>query len=450
MKFMKVLVIERKNGNRVDGCPTTPVRKLSVLLCLLLAIGVSPNSAKAQNLNVTHSDTLEITLREADSLFLQNNLHLLASSMNIEAQKALIIQAKTYPNPVFIADVNAYDPDNERAFHVGRTGQKAFQLEQLIILGGKRKAEIELAKTNVRIAELAFQQLLRELKFRLRSDLFTMGQQALLLDKYDTQLHQLNDLVAAYEEQAEKGNAPLKDVVRLKGAYLKLNNDRAEVLNEYLNTQASLRVLLGTSAIVKFHFSEREVEKYIQEKQLSEIHAKAWQHRPEYLILAQNKILAQQYLAYQRRLAIPDISFFAAYDQRSGAFDDQINAGFAIPLPLFNRNQGNIKASYFKVQEIEYTREAMQMEIASSIQSAFALYTHTVSEYQKARTLYDEDFETTVKGMIDNFQKRNVSIIEFLDFFEAYNEVLTEMTRIKTQLVISAEQLNLLTGKDIY
>nr|PZN50575.1 MAG: hypothetical protein DIU61_14895 [Bacteroidota bacterium] len=239
-------------------------------------------------------------------------------------------------------------------------------------------------------------------------------------------------------------------MVRLKGAYLKLNNDRAEILEEFFNTQTSLQTLLRTTAIIKFQFSENEVEKYIQERQLSEIQAEAWQHRPEYLILGQNRILAQQYLAYQRRVAIPDISLFAAYDQRSGAFEDQISVGLSIPLPLGNRNQGNIKTSHFKAQEIEYAIEAMRMEITSGIQSAFALYTQIVSEYQKVRTLYNEDFETTVKGMVENFQKRNVSIIEFIDFFEAYNEVLTEMTRIKTQLVISAERLNLLTGKDIF
>ena len=59
-------------------------------------------------------------------------------------------------------------------------------------------------------------------------------------------------------------------------------------------------------------------------------------------------------------------------------------------------------------------------------------------------------FETTLKAMTDNFQKQNVSIIEFIDFFEAHNEVLTELTRIKTQLVSSAEKLNFLTGASIY
>ena len=52
--------------------------------------------------------------------------------------------------------------------------------------------------------------------------------------------------------------------------------------------------------------------------------------------------------------------------------------------------------------------------------------------------------------MLFNFQKRNVSIIEFVDFYEAYNEVLTALARIKTQLIESGEQMNLLIGKDVY
>jgi cobalt-zinc-cadmium efflux system outer membrane protein len=81
-------------------------------------------------------DTLHINLQTADSLFLKNNFYLLASSMNIEAQKAQIIQAKVYPNPVFTADLNAYDPQNNKIFHIGQTGEKSFQFEQLILLGG--------------------------------------------------------------------------------------------------------------------------------------------------------------------------------------------------------------------------------------------------------------------------------------------------------------------------
>ncbi|MFT3946909.1 MAG: TolC family protein [Agriterribacter sp.] len=411
-----------------------------VPLLLLLVSG----TARAQQ------DTLNINLQQADSIYLINNFYLLAASMNVEASKAQVIQAKLYPNPVFTAEINAYDPENKKVLHVGRSGQKLVQIEQLLLLGGKKKAETNIAKTNAKIVELEFEQLARQLKFRLHKDLFTIGQQQLLLARYDSQLALLNTLLTAYQVQADKGNVPLKDVVRLKGAYMKLNNDRAALLKDFFEAQSSLQALLQTSSIVHFLFSEEAIEKYIKLKSLKEIKEAALQYQPDVLIMQHNKILAEQNFHYQKRLGIPDINLFSSYDQRSGAFNNQVNAGISIPLPLWNKNQGNIRSSQLQIQEAEYNVMALQNAIAADVQNAYLVYTETIAEYRKAHTLYNEDFEITVKGMTDNFQKRNVSIIEFIDFFEAYNDVLTELSRIKTQLVISGEQLNLLIGKDIF
>ncbi|HEY8403512.1 MAG TPA: TolC family protein, partial [Flavobacteriales bacterium] len=83
----------------------------------------------------TGSDTLRISIAQADSIFLSNNFQLLAAAMNMRAQDAQVIQAKLYPNPVFTVSINTYDPDNRQAFHVGASGQKSFQIDQLILLG---------------------------------------------------------------------------------------------------------------------------------------------------------------------------------------------------------------------------------------------------------------------------------------------------------------------------
>ncbi|MDR0801199.1 TolC family protein [Fluviicola sp.] len=395
-------------------------------------------------------DTLHLSLQKADSIFLTKNYYLLAASMNIEAKRAQILQAKVYPNPIFTADINAYDPENKQAFHVGKTGEKNFQLEQLIILGGKRRAEIEIAKTNTGIAELEFQQLVRELKFRLHSDLYTIGQQDFLLKKYAKQLNLLDTLLKSYEVQANKGNIPLKEVVRLKGAYIQLNNDRAELFKEYILTQTDLQILLQTSSFVLPDSPDASLDHYLTPASVSNLQNVAQENLPELLVMKQNKILAEQYLSYQKRAAVPDINFFASYDQRGGAFNNQVNTGIAIPLPLWDRNRGNIKTSQYQLQEAQYNLQAKENEIVSRINNSYAYYIQTVSEYKKSHELYNDDFEKTVEGMSMNFQKRNVSIIEFIDFFESYNSVLAELVRIKTQLVISAEQINLLTGKDIY
>lgn len=396
------------------------------------------------------ADTLFINLTQADSIFQSKNFQLLAATMNIEAERAQIIQAKLYPNPVFSANFNAYDPENKKAFHAGATGQKYFELEQLIILGGKRKAEIELAKTNARIAELEFQQLMRQLKFQLHSSLFALGQQQQLLEKFSLQLDLLDTLLNAYQQQASKGNIALKEVVRLKGAYLQLNNDRAEIYKGYYEAHATIQTLLSTTLPVAFRFSDQDIENYIRLNTLEELRVAAQRNRPELLLKEQDRVLAEQYLHYQRKLAVPDLTVNSFYDQRSGAFNNELNVGISIPLPFWNRNKGNIQSARYRLRQSEYDLGAMQIELMAGIQNYYALYMQTVAEYKKAVSLYNEDFETTTQGMVTNFQKRNVSIIEFIDFFESYYDAISELARIRTQLVTSAEHLNALTGTDLY
>ena len=417
--------------------------KMNGLKYFTLAVGL------ILTVNLHAGETLKVNLRQADSLFLARNFNLLASSMNIESQKALVIQARLYPNPVLALNFNAYDPENKKVFHNGQSGDKSVQFQQLIVLGGKRKSEIEMAKTNEAIAELQFQDLLRQLKFKLHSALFAIGQQRFLLDKYNNQMALLDTISIAYQIQVDKGNIPLKELVRLKGAILKLSDDRSDLLKQYYDNQADLQKLLQSSAPIEFEYTENEISKYIRLFTIEELKAEAMANRPDLLIMDQNKTLARQYLQFQKKLAIPDINFNTAYDQRSGAFRNEITAGIEIPIPVWNHNQGNIKASQFKLDQAEYDLLGMKNEIMGELQGTYSFYSETVLEYQKASKLYNQDFEITLKGMIENFQKRNVSMIEFVDFLESYNEVLTELVRVKIQLVESGEEINQIVGKDI-
>jgi cobalt-zinc-cadmium efflux system outer membrane protein len=395
-------------------------------------------------------DTIRISVSQADSIFLATNFQLLAAELNISAQSAQVLQAKLYPNPIFTADINAYDPNAKQAFHVGNTGQKGFQLEQLILLGGKRKAEIDLAKTNVTVAEIEFQQVVQQLRFQLHNNLHTIGQQRFLLTKYNNQLYFLDTLLNAYEIQVNKGNIPLKELIRLKGAYIELNNDRAEMYQNFLASTAVLQTLLQTDKIVLPADSEFKIQQFNEVKDLQELKNLALDNYLDLQLIIQQKNSAQQNIILQKRNAIPDINLFVSYDQRGGAFNNQINSGIAIALPLWNRNQGAIKAAQLNLEQYDYLQKAKETELYSQLSSSYYLLKQTVQEYQKAVNLYNDGFEKTAEGMNRNFQKRNVSLIEFMDFFESYNNVLAELYRIKKQIILSAEQLNLLTGKEIY
>lgn len=398
----------------------------------------------------TGSDTLRISIAQADSIFLSNNFQLLAAAMNMRAQDAQVIQAKLYPNPVFTVSINTYDPDNRQAFHVGASGQKSFQIDQLILLGGKRKAEIELAKTNAVIASLEFENLIRTLKYELHSSMYTLKQQLFLLQKFDAQLTLLDTILTAYNQQSKNGNIPMKDVIRLKGVYLNLNNDRAELFQYYLKELAQVQSILQVDQVIVPIITDDDLEEMIKLVAREELQQTALVNRPDYLISQKDKLAAEQYYQLQKKLAIPDLNAFVNYDQRSGAFNNEINAGISIPLPIWNKNKGNIRAAQHMLQQREYSQEGLKLEIFNTIRNQLDLYNQTVFEYRKAQNLYNEDFEITLKGMSDNFLKQNISVLEFVDFFEAYNNSLAEIARIKIQLAESAELLNLTIGKEVF
>src|SRR3954464_10315377 len=103
------------------------VLKISQLILFILLAG-----------KLSSQGTQELTLENCEDIFLKKNLLLLAQQYNISSKEALIIQAKAYPNPIFNADINVYDPQNKKYFHIDSSGQKSFQIQQLILLGGKR------------------------------------------------------------------------------------------------------------------------------------------------------------------------------------------------------------------------------------------------------------------------------------------------------------------------
>ncbi len=394
------------------------------------------------------SDTLSISISQADKLFISSNYQLLAANLNINAQKAQELQAKLYPNPILTADFNAIDPENNKIFHLGNSGQQSLQIEQLILLGGKRKAQIELAKTNTQMAELAFADLLRQLKFQLHAGLYLLSQKELLIKKYDNQLAQLDKIMSSYEIQVQKGNIPLKDIVRLKGVYLNLNNDRAALFSDYFDELSKLQILLQTKSIIKPNINESDFSKFIIPLNLEDLIARSFENRPDFLMAKKDIEFGELYLSYQQKLAKPDITLFSSYDQRGGAFQKQVNVGFAIPLMFWNKNQGNIKSAQIQIEQKNALLNGLKSQIQSEVQSNFLQYLQTVKEYQKNIHLYNDDFEITLKGMTDNFQKGNIGIIEFVDFFESYNNALSEISRIKIQLATTVEQIKLSTAQD--
>lgn len=395
-------------------------------------------------------ESTPLTLSQADSMFLHNNLMLLSAQYNIGARDALIIQARAYPNPLFTADLNAFDPEQQKAFHINQTGQKAFSIEQLILLGGKRKAEIDIALQNKKLALLELSDLLRNLRYQLEASFYTIYQQSVTLAKFSRQLQVLDTLISSYEIQAGRGNIPLKDVIRLKAVYFKTNNDKSELANRYFSEQQKMQLILQHSGYVAPIVNAGDFDRLTTVPSYEQMLDSAMENRPDLKIADEAEALALMNVRLQQKMAIPDMAINSTYDQRGGAFLNQLNVGVSIPLPLWNRNQGNIRAAKYGAQSMAIYQKQKNKEVEAEVLAAWQDLTLSISEYQKIRNFYSTDFDVVFEGINRNFQRRNISILEFVDFFESYNESLSEYERVRNYLATSAMQVNYVTASKIF
>jgi outer membrane protein TolC len=393
-----------------------------------------------------------VTLQDCESQFLKNNLFLLASQYNIDASKALTIQARIWDNPSLTAELNAYNPERNQYFDIGKEGQKAFGIEQLIYLGGKKRNEIKLAQTNEKLAELQFNDLLRTLKLQLRKSFFTVYYNKKSLETTDNQLAHIEDLINSYSVQVQKGNIPLRDLVRLQSLYLNFKNERMEVVNENIEEQANLKLLLNSSENIVPDISKEEFNKYLVTIpfDLKTFQDEAIVNRPDYLAKQKDIESNEINVKWQKSLSIPDITVGANYDQRSGAFNKEANLTLGIPLPLWNKNKGNIKYAQTILEQSKIEKQNFDLQLQTEITSAWNKWDESRKNYVVIKPTVNSDFEAVYNGILTNFQKRNISLLEFTDFMESYNQASIQVNELKKKVVLSGEELNSTINKDLF
>src|SRR5690554_5052982 len=211
--------------------------------------------------HILAQEKIELTRTEAETIFLQNNLTLLAEKLNIEAQRAEVIQARLWPNPEFsLSEVNLWkttgvEPSPPLIGNFGRDQQIAFEINQLIQTAGKRKKLIALEEVDVAKAEQYFEELLRNLKYELRLQLTELQYTNLLIEVHEKLIEHISSLTKAYGNQLNQGAISKAEFMRLKAEELMLNREILKFKQEYNQIQKELKHLLGLNADLEIELS---------------------------------------------------------------------------------------------------------------------------------------------------------------------------------------------------
>ena len=397
-------------------------------------------------------DTLRITLPDAEKQFTEKNLALMAEKYNIDIARAQVMQARLYNNPNIQIAAAAWNPNQKKVLDVSNaTGEYVAGIQQLIIMAGKRNKQIKLAETNTLMAENRFYDLLRTLRFTLHSDFYQAYFLQHAVSAYQVQISALEKLSANYNELQAKGVITLKEVVRIKSLLYSLKAEQTNLQNQFNDTEAELQMLLQNNHAWFVPVSDINISGIPSMRQfvLPTLVDSAYANRYDLKLAANALDYSQQNYSLQKAMAVPDLMAGAQFDKRGSYVNNASFLTLAMDLPFFNRNQGNIKAAKTAIDQSKIVLDRQRLTVENDVQQAYVKALNTEKMISSIDTNFQNDFDKLLKSVTDNFEKRNISLLEFTDFYDSYKQNMLQWNQLQNDRIQAIESLNFTIGKPI-
>jgi cobalt-zinc-cadmium efflux system outer membrane protein len=403
-------------------------------------------------------DTLKLNREQIETIFLKQNLALIAERMNISIADAEIMQAKLWENPeLSVGDVNLWATEAQREAlyedipDAPNARQFSIELSQMITTAGKRRKEVAVQRVSKEIAIQEFGEMLRELKTELRQSineiLYFQAYEAVLSE----QVSMLERVIIAHERQVRSGNFSRAELLRLKSSSLEIENELFQLkveLNSQLKTLKSLLHLPPATNIIIV--SSDADNRDVILPALQDLYLLATENRPDLKHQKLQTDLFAKTLRLEKAQRVPDITLSASYDRYAGLWRDYVGFGVSFDLPVFNRNQGNIKVAKLSMERSRYLEQQIQNEVFNEIFEAHSNYEQSLKFY---RRISDNDLLSELENMHDvyarNLLNRNISMLEFIDFIESYRTSKQIFLETQKSVRNSFEELQYTVGTDI-
>ncbi|MBV4310597.1 TolC family protein [Bacteroides thetaiotaomicron] len=392
-----------------------------------------------------------LTLKEAEQRFLERNLSLIAERYNIDMAQAQVLQAKLFENPVISLEQNVYNRLNGKYFDFGKEGEAVVEIEQVIHLAGQRNKQVRLEKINKEIAEYQFEEVMRTLRQELNEKFVEVYFLSKSIAIYEKEVNSLQALLGGMKIQQEKGNISLMEISRLESMLFSLRKEKNERENDLLTTRGELNLLLNLPEDTQVQLSlDEEVLQQLDLSQLSFADLKAIiNERPDQKIARSTVNASRANLKLQKSMAFPEFSVKGNYDRVGNFINDYFAIGVSLSVPIFNRNQGNIKAARFSIQQAGVQQEYAANRADMELFTAYTSLEKATQLYQSTNMDLERNFEKLITGVNENFTRKNISLLEFIDYYDSYKETCIQLYEIKKNVFLAMENLNTIVGQNV-
>lgn len=396
----------------------------------------------------------KVTLENLEAAFLQKNYELIASKYNIDKVDAEIIQEKLWSNPTLsISEVNLWKTYNveQQPYLIGKYGrnqQVAVELEQLIETAGKRKKRVAIKQLEKNSALFDYEELMRELKKELRQAYFSLAK----INEEKNQLQNSIDLFSQmniqYKRQADLKNVPKADFYRLQTELISLQKDKVSLDKDELELLTKLR-LLTQNPELKTEDIDFSIFNTISKPIPLNVKELAKEQNIGLKRQANEISLAEKQLVLEKAQRVPDLTFQVNYDRGGNIMRDFVGVGVSMDLPILNTNKGNIKSAQLSVDQQKISKDGLTYELDNSIDGIQNQLSQLENMLNQWKGLDKDEQLKMIENYKKHLQNKQVTLLEFIDFSQAYRESQESYLEILEEYQNTFEELNYIVGQDL-
>lgn len=397
-------------------------------------------------------DTIRLTISNLESKLESQSRILKAQKYAIESAKGQINQAGTWANPNLNIQQPIFNTLTKNYFPFGNNGSLALDLNQSFDISGKRGKKVNIETLNTAISENQYYSILRDLKLDLRTNCVNIFYAKQSLELYNQEIESLKRLVTAYTIQYNRGNVSLTELTRLKALMLQLQNEKINLVSDFNNFNSRINIILSNEKFENYSpvISADSTSKLNMNLTLSELTKIALDNREDLKANNNNLKINEENVKLQNSTAIPDLTIGFHYDQAGNYIPEYKSISLGMDLPFFNRNQGNIQSAESQFEQSKLQFEQQKSQIAGEINASLKTLQNTEELYKNFDATITSDYEKMISGILSNFEKKNISMVEFIDLFESYKNTKLQYLELSKRRLLSYEQINYVIGKSLF
>lgn len=421
----------------------------SLVFCSMAAVAACRVFAQAPQ-----SITIEQAVQEA----LQNNPGLLAEKLGIPVAETAAITARLRPNPVVSVSSDHLDWLGTGYSAVNGAGptESALRIDVPWERGHKREYRVDTAGYAQKIAQARVADSIRRLRLDVTLACIDVMEAKARLELAQDNLKSLQGVVQLNETRLQGGAIPPIELTRSRVAMLQFRSNVKTAELALTTARVRLQTLLGRgpsqTPIGSIDVSDPlKIPIPPSAPALDQIQTRALAVRPDIQAARLDQARSQSELRLQLANGKVDYTAGAEYRRQQGINGTGNSVGFfvSVPLPVFNRNQGEIARVTSEEVQLQKQIEALQSQVSGEVTGAYR-------EYETARQLIG-DIESDLLGLSQEarntttyvYQAGAGSLLDVLDAQRAFNETMSTYYDAQADYRRAVSRLTSVVGEEV-